>query len=103
MRRDAEHLVEDMLLAMRRCLYRSHSRACSVFEQAQGGNGFLDEIGEMPIQLQAKLLRVLQEKEVVRLGGRDSIALDFRLVAATNRDLRAGIAERPSGRSLLSN
>ena len=48
----------------------------------------------MPVQLQAKLLRVLQEKEVVRLGGRDPIALDFRLIAATNKDLKAGIAEK---------
>ena len=55
---------------------------------------FLDEIGEMPVQLQAKLLRVLQEKEVVRLGGRESISLDFRLVAATNQDLKAGIASK---------
>ncbi len=90
-----EHLVEDMLFGHEKGAFTGATRELAgVFEQAQGGTVFLDEIGEMPIQLQAKLLRVLQEKEVVRLGGRDSIALDFRLVAATNRDLRAGIAEK---------
>ena len=90
-----EHLVEDMLFGHEKGAFTGATRELAgVFEQAQGGTVFLDEIGEMPIQLQAKLLRVLQEKEVVRLGGRDSIALDFRLVAATNKDLKAGIADK---------
>jgi two-component system response regulator FlrC len=58
------------------------------FEQAQGGTLLLDEITEMPLALQAKLLRVLQEKEVERLGGRIPVALDVRVLATTNRRLR---------------
>lgn len=90
-----EHLVEDMLFGHEKGAFTGATRELAgIFEQARGGTVFLDEIGEMPIQLQAKLLRVLQEKEVVRLGGRDPIALDFRLVAATNKDLKAGIADK---------
>ena len=90
-----ENLVEDMLFGHEKGAFTGATRELAgVFEQAQGGTVFLDEIGEMPIQLQAKLLRVLQEKEVVRLGGRQAIQLDFRLVAATNKDLKAGIAEK---------
>jgi two-component system response regulator FlrC len=62
------------------------------FEQAQGGTLLLDEISEMPLALQAKLLRVLQEKEVERLGGRTPISLDVRVVATTNRRLREEVA-----------
>ena len=62
------------------------------FEQAQGGTLLLYEISELPLALQAKLLRVLQEREVERVGGRRSIALDIRLIATTNRDLATGVA-----------
>ncbi|MFR0674521.1 sigma-54-dependent transcriptional regulator [Enterobacterales bacterium AW_CKDN230030176-1A_HGKHYDSX7] len=62
------------------------------FEQAQGGTLLLDEISEMPLALQAKLLRVLQEREVERVGGRKPIALDIRVLATTNRDLAAEVA-----------
>lgn len=62
------------------------------FEQAQHGTLLLDEISEMDIGLQAKLLRVLQEKEVERLGGKKSIALDVRVLATTNRNLREEVA-----------
>jgi two-component system response regulator FlrC len=62
------------------------------FEQAQGGSLLLDEISEMPQALQAKLLRVLQEREVERLGSTRTIALDVRVLATTNRDLRAEVA-----------
>src|SRR5438105_4951536 len=55
------------------------------FEQAQGGTLLLDEVTEMPLALQAKLLRVLQEREVERLGGRTPIALDVRVLATPNR------------------
>jgi two-component system response regulator FlrC len=90
-----EHLVEDMLFGHEKGAFTGATRELQgIFEQAKHGTVFLDEIGEMPVQLQAKLLRVLQEKEVVRLGGRDSIALDFRLIAATNKDLKAGIADK---------
>src|SRR5690606_38239400 len=57
------------------------------FEQAHGGTIFLDEIGELPLAMQAKLLRTLQEGTLVRLGGQREIRIDVRLVAATNRDL----------------
>ncbi|MDD1013155.1 sigma-54-dependent transcriptional regulator [Pseudomonas rubra] len=62
------------------------------FEQADGGTLLLDEISEMPLGLQAKLLRVLQEREVERVGGRKPIALDIRVVATTNRDLSGEVA-----------
>src|ERR1700754_1805887 len=62
------------------------------FEQAQGGTLLLDEVTEMPLGLQAKLLRVLQEREVERLGARSSISLDVRVLATTNRNLRAEVA-----------
>ncbi len=65
-----------------------------LFEQAQGGTIFLDEIGEMPLGLQAKLLRILQERRLMRLGGQSQIALDVRVVAATNKDLKQAIANR---------
>ncbi len=62
------------------------------FEQAEGGTLLLDEISEMDLALQAKLLRVLQEREVERLGGRGVIALDVRVLATSNRDMRAEVA-----------
>jgi two-component system response regulator FlrC len=63
------------------------------FEQAQGGTLLLDEISEMPLALQAKLLRVLQEREVERVGGHKAIPLDVRVVATTNRDMQAEVAK----------
>ncbi len=62
------------------------------FEQAAGGTIFLDEIGEMPLDMQAKLLRVLQDRIVERVGGGRAREVDFRLVSATNRDLEALVA-----------
>ncbi len=62
------------------------------FEQANGGTLLLDEISEMPLALQAKLLRVLQEREVERVGGRRLIELDIRILATTNRDMQAEVA-----------
>jgi two-component system response regulator HydG len=57
------------------------------FRQAHGGSLFLDEIGEMPLTMQAKLLRVIQEREITRVGGEDVVPVDVRLIVATNRDL----------------
>lgn len=62
------------------------------FEMADGGTFFLDEIGDMPADLQARLLRVIEEKEVCRIGGTRALRLDVRLIAATNRDLPNAIS-----------
>lgn len=64
-----------------------------LFELAHGGTIFLDEVGELGSQLQARLLRVIQQKEVMRLGGDRVIPVDVRVIAATNRDLRQAVAE----------
>lgn len=63
------------------------------FEQAHGATLFLDEIGDLDLSLQAKLLRVLQERQIQRVGGREQIPVDVRLIAATHRDLQGMIAE----------
>jgi len=64
------------------------------FEEADGGTLFLDEVAELPLEMQAKLLRVLEDKKVSRLGGKGETAVDFRLVASTNRKLEQLIAEK---------
>ena len=90
-----EHLIEDMLFGHEKGAFTGAQKEFKgLFEQAQGGTVFLDEIGEMPIQLQAKLLRVLQEKKLNRLGSESAIDLDIRIVAATNKDLKKAILER---------
>ncbi len=63
------------------------------FELASGGTIFLDEIGDMPLEMQVKILRVLQEKEIERIGGTRTIPVDCRIIAATNRDLKERIRE----------
>ncbi|PSJ59926.1 nitrogen regulation protein NR(I) [Pseudaminobacter soli (ex Li et al. 2025)] len=71
----------------------AQNRSSGRFEQAEGGTLFLDEIGDMPMEAQTRLLRVLQQGEYTTVGGRTPIKTDVRIVAATNKDLRAGIAQ----------
>ena len=66
-------------------------RRIGKFELAQNGTIFLDEIGEMPLELQVKLLRVIQERELERIGGRTTIKVDVRIIAATNRNIEAEV------------
>ena len=79
------------------------ARHAGRIEQAHGGTLLLDEVGDMPLELQAKLLRVLETREVERLGGSAPVAVDVRILASTHRDLRAALARGPLPRgSLLS-
>ena len=81
-------LLESELFGSEKGSYTGSSeRKQGKFEQANHGTIFLDEIGDMPLDLQAKILRVLQEQEVTRIGGAQNIAVDVRIVAATNQDL----------------
>ncbi len=68
-------------------------RRVGKIEQARGGTVFLDEIGDMPLSIQAKFLRLLQENSIERLGGKEPIDVDVRIIAATNRDLEAAVQE----------
>ena len=88
-----ENMLEATLFGYEKGAFTGAYQACpGKFEQAQGGTILLDEITEMDLSLQAKLLRVLQEREVERLGGRKSIKLDIRVLATSNRDLKAVVA-----------
>jgi len=90
-----EHLIEDMLFGHEKGAFTGALKEHKgLFEQARGGTIFLDEIGEMPMNLQAKFLRVLQEKKLNRLGGEATIDLDVRVIAATNKDLKLAIEQR---------
>jgi len=88
----AEGLMESELFGHERGAFSgAFALKRGIFEQAQGGTLFLDEIGELPVALQAKLLRVLECHEIRRLGGEKAIPVNFRLVAATHRDLREAV------------
>ena len=90
-----ENMLEATLFGYEKGAYTGAHQGCpGKFEQAQGGTLYLDEISEMDLGLQAKLLRVLQEKEVERLGSRKTIHLDVRVLATTNRDLKACVSEQ---------
>lgn len=85
-----ENMLEALLFGHEKGAFTgAHEARPGKFEQAQGGTLLLDEISEMCLPLQAKLLRVLQEREVERIGGRSPVALDVRVLATTNQDLRA--------------
>ncbi|MFM1885605.1 MAG: hypothetical protein RL026_762 [Pseudomonadota bacterium] len=87
-----DNMLEAMLFGYEKGAFTgAHSVHAGKFEQAQGGTLLLDEVTEMPLALQAKLLRVLQEREVERLGGRAPLPLDVRVVATTNRLLRGEV------------
>ena len=84
-----EHLLESELFGYEKGSFTGASSKgkLGLWEAAQNGTLFLDEVGELPIAFQAKLLRVIQEKEIVRVGGITPIKVDVRIIAATNRDL----------------
>ncbi len=87
-----ENMLEATLFGYEKGAFTGAIQACpGKFEQAQGGTILLDEITEMEMALQAKLLRVLQEREVERLGSRKTVALDVRVIATSNRDLRTAV------------
>jgi len=89
-----ETLLESELFGYEKGAFTGAShRRMGKIEQANGGTVFLDEIGDMPLTLQAKILRLLQEKSIERLGGRQTVPVDVRIIAATNRNLEAAIAK----------
>lgn len=89
-----ENMLEATLFGYEKGAFTGAIQACpGKFEQAQGGTILLDEITEMDLGLQAKLLRVLQEREVERLGARKTISLDVRVLATSNRDLKEAVAD----------
>ncbi|TWO86344.1 sigma-54-dependent Fis family transcriptional regulator [Shewanella algae] len=89
-----ENMLEATLFGYEKGAFTGAYQACpGKFEQAHGGTLLLDEISEMELALQAKLLRVLQEREVERLGGRKTIKLDVRVLATSNRDLKEMVAK----------
>jgi two-component system, NtrC family, response regulator AtoC len=83
-------LLESELFGFERGAFTgAHSRRKGHIETAEGGTLFLDEIGDMPLEAQSRLLRVLQEREITRIGGRESVKVNIRVIAATHRDLDA--------------
>ena len=90
-----ENLLESELFGYERGAFTGAVKQTrGKIETADGGTLFLDEIGDMPLALQAKLLRFLQERVIERVGGRELIQVDVRIIAATHRDLKAAIAEK---------
>jgi two-component system response regulator FlrC len=88
-----ENLLESTLFGYEKGAFTGAAQShAGKFEQAQGGTLLLDEVSEMPMPLQAKLLRVLQEREVERVGGHKAIPLDIRIIATSNRDMGEVVA-----------
>jgi DNA-binding NtrC family response regulator len=97
-----ETLIENELFGHERGAFTgAGDRRLGKFELASGGTVFLDEIGELPVAVQGKLLRVIEEKVVDRIGGRAPVAVDVRVVAATNRDLKAAVESGEFRRDLF--
>lgn len=92
----SESLIESELFGYEKGAFTGalQSGKPGLFELAHKGSIFLDEIGELPLRIQAKLLRVLQEKEIMRLGGEKIIPVDVRVIAATNKDLREMVRQK---------
>jgi DNA-binding NtrC family response regulator len=90
-----ETLVESEMFGHERGAFTgADARRIGRFEQANGGTIFLDEVGDMTLPTQAKLLRVLQERSIERIGGREPISIDIRIIAATHRDLAVAMQEK---------
>jgi len=90
-----ENLLESELFGYEKGAFTGASqRHIGKIEQADGGTVFLDEIGDMPLNIQAKILRLLQEKSIERLGGEETIPVDVRIVAATNKKLEQAIKDK---------
>lgn len=89
-----ENLLESEFFGYERGAFTgAQSRSIGLLEFTDGGSFFMDEVGELPPHLQAKLLRVLQERKVRRIGGKEEIPVDIRVIAATRRDLNAAVRE----------
>lgn len=90
-----EHLIQSELFGYEQGAFSgAHERRIGRIEAADGGTLFLDEIGDLPLDTQANLLRFLQDKQIERMGGRESVAVDVRIVAATHVDLEAAIRKK---------
>lgn len=90
-----EHLLESELFGYQKGAFTDATAPkMGLFESANKGTIFLDEIAEMPIQLQSKLLRVVQEKEITRLGDNKSVKIDVRFISATNANMKEKIASK---------
>ena len=96
-----ENLIENELFGHEKGSFTdARSQFHGIFEQSDGGTVFLDEVGEMPLAAQVRLLRVLEEREVTRIGGDRAIPVDIRIIAATNRNLRVAVSEGAFRRDL---